>query len=77
MLSPANDFFLQVGAEVAEVIAIASDSDYEAAVGLWVTLGIPKRLCVYYIELDVVAVQLEIGPHQVEQRINALFAFER
>lgn len=71
-----DDFVLQGFAEVAEVVAVAGDTDDEVAVLLRVGLGFAQCLGADDVELDVVAVEPEVGSHQARQVVDALLALE-
>jgi len=60
VLGAGDDLFLQRGRQVAEVVGVAGDPDDEAAVSLGVDLGLAQRLGGDDVELDVVAVGLEV-----------------
>ena len=57
--------------EVAEVVAVAGHADDQVAVLLGVGLGLAQRLGVDHVELDVVAVHLEVAADQVRQLVDA------
>jgi hypothetical protein len=71
------DFFLERQAQVTEVIAVPGDPDYKAAMGFGASLGFAQCFSVYYVELNVMPVQLEISANQVGEAVNALVAFEQ
>jgi hypothetical protein len=60
-----DDFFLEFGGEIAEVIAVAGDADDEIAVFGGVRLGLAEVARRDHVELDVVAVHFEIGADEL------------
>lgn len=64
VLGAGDDLILQGLAQVTEVIAVAGHPDNQIPVLLGVCLCGPQGLGPHHVELDVVAVQLEVGADQ-------------
>ena len=67
VFGPGNDFVLKLLREIAEIIAVASHPYNEVAVLFRMFLGGAKCGCVHDVKLDVVVVQPEIGPDQMQR----------
>ena len=64
LFGPFDDLVLQLFAEVVEMVAIAGDPDNQVLILVRMILCVDQRLPVDDVELDVVAVQAEIGTNQ-------------
>lgn len=64
LLRPRDDLVLKSPAEIPEMVTVAGNPDDEIPVVFRMLLSLQKRLAVNDIELNVVAVQVEIGAHQ-------------
>jgi len=67
VLGALDDFVLELGPAVDEIVAVAGDADDQVAVFLGMLLRLPERVRGHDVELDVVPVELEIRPHQVAE----------
>ena len=65
MFRSLNHFLLHLGGQVHEIVAVACHPHDQVAVVLRLLLGLAQGRAVDDVELDVMPVQLEIGPHQV------------
>jgi len=72
----ADDFVLEGFADVVEVVAVACHADDQASILFGILLRFAQRLGVHHVELDVMAVHLEVCPHEAHHFINAGFVFE-
>ncbi len=70
MLGTSDDFILECLAQITEVITIPGHTDDQAAILLRVLLRGTQSSRVHHVELDVMSVELEIGPHQLDQFIQ-------
>ena len=61
-----EDLVLQILPEIDEVVAVAGHPHDQVSVVLRVLLSLPEGGGVHHVELDVVAVQAEVGSDQVE-----------
>lgn len=77
LFSSGNDLVLQYLAEIAEVIAVSCNADYEVPILLWVGLGCPKGFRCDYVELDMMTIQLEVRSDQVGQIVEAFFSLQQ
>ena len=71
VLCPGDDLILQHFAEIAEIVAVAGHAHDEVPILLRVLLRSAQRGSAHNIELDVVAVQLEIGADQLNELVQA------
>ena len=68
-----DDFLLEFRREVAEVIAVAGHAHDQIPVLFRAGLSLAQRVRPHDVELEVVAVQFEVGPHQVRPMIDTGF----
>ena len=61
MFCAGDDFLLQFAGQIAEVIAVAGHADDQVAVRSGFGLGLAQRFGPDHVELDVMAVQLEVA----------------
>jgi quercetin dioxygenase-like cupin family protein len=73
VFSPVDDLLLVVGVQVHEVVAVAGHAHQQVAVLLGTGLGLAQRGAVHDVELDVVAVETEIGPDEPDELVQVLF----
>ena len=67
LFGAGDDLILQGFAQVAEVIGVASYAHNQVAVLSRVLPGVLQGGRIYHVELDMVPVQLEVCPHQLDQ----------
>ena len=65
MLGAADDFLLQFGSQIVEIVAVACHTYNQVLVFLRIFLGIAQGIGRNHIELNVVSVLAEIGPDQL------------
>ena len=75
LLGSGDDFFLQVAADIYEVVTETSHPYDEVTMLFGVPLRFSQGLGADYVELHVMAVELEIGPNEVDEFIEP-FAVE-
>jgi hypothetical protein len=73
VLIPADNLFLMVDVQVHKIITVPCHPDQQITVFFRVRLGAAEGLGIYYIKLDMVPVQFEIGPNEVRQFLKILF----
>ena len=66
-----NDFLLQFGRQVAEIIAVARHPHDQVAVGLRRLLGFAERIARDDIELHVMPVQFKVAADEPRQGVQA------
>ncbi len=76
MFRAGNDLLLQGLAQVAEIIAVSGHADDETAVLLRVLLGGAQGGSIHHVELDVMPIQLEVCPHQLDKFIQSFIRGE-
>jgi hypothetical protein len=64
MFGPADNFILQFGTQVDKIIAVTGNTDDKVAVLPRILLGFLQGFGADDIELDMMAIQFEIGPDQ-------------
>ena len=74
LLRSVDDLILQRLVEVAEVIAVSGYADDQVLVLLRMLLSFLQHLAVYYVELDMVSVHVEVGADVVGQVVQAFLA---
>src|SRR4030065_2030617 len=74
LFGPADDLFLELGPQIDEVIAVAGDQDDEVAEFFRMLLCLPQGLGRHHIELDVMAVELEVRPDEMGQLADPLLS---
>ena len=72
MLGASDDLVLQSLAQIAEIVAVSGDAHNQAAVLFGVLLGGPQGVGIDNVELDVMAVQGEIGTHQADEFVQSI-----
>ena len=77
MLGAGDDLVLEGLAEVAEVVAVAGDADDQVTVLFGMGLRLAQRLRIDDIELDMMAVELEVGADELNEHIEAGIVFQQ
>lgn len=77
MFGSSDDFVLEGFADVVEVVAVSGDADDEAAVFFGVRLRVAQRLRVHDVELDMVAVHLEVCAHEAHHLADSGFVLQQ
>ena len=72
LFGAGNDFVLQVPAHIYEVIAVTGHPDDKVAMLLGILLGFTLRLGVNNVELNMMAVELEVRSNQVGKFVNTV-----
>ena len=62
MCRPGNNFLLVMPVQIHEVVAVASNPYQEVTILIGFGLGPAKGVGIDHIELNVMTVQVEIGP---------------
>ena len=70
MFRAGDDLLLQCFAQVAEIVTVSSHTDDETAILLRVLLGSAQSGGIHHIELNVMPIELEVRPHQLDQFIQ-------
>lgn len=73
MFCSFDNLVLQVDTDVHEVIAVASDPDDQVPVFFRMLLCFTKSVSSDNIELDMMAVQPEIGSYEMGELVDSLF----
>ncbi len=77
LLRPRDDLILQSLAQIAEIIAVAGHAHDQVAVLLGVLLRLAQGVGFDHVELDVMAVHLEIRTHQMGHLLDALLVRQK
>ena len=56
MLCPVDDLLLMILVQIDKVVTIAGHAYEQVAVGVWIRLGLAKRLRIHDVELNMVPV---------------------
>lgn len=60
VLGSGYDFFLELGGHIVEIVRVAGHAHKQVTVLVRMLLGVPQGICIYYIELDMMAAKAEI-----------------
>ncbi len=66
-----NDFVLEVPADIDKVIAETCDPDDKVAMFFGISLGLAQSFGSNNVELDMMALELEVGPYQGNELVEA------
>ena len=70
MLCPGDNFLLVMPVQVDEVIAVTGNPHQQVAILIGYLLGPAQGGGVHHIELDVMAVQVEIGSDKMSHAVD-------
>ena len=65
VLCPGDNLILEFRAQIAEVIAIPRDAHDQVSMLLRILLSCAQCGSIDHVELDVMAIQPEVGPYEV------------
>ena len=73
LFSPGDDFFLMVFIQINKIVAVAGNPNKQVPVFVGRTLGFSQRLGINDVELNMVTIEIEIGPDKMGDILDAAF----